>query len=321
MTREPAIEAHGLTKSYDATPVLGGIDLAVPAGTVFALLGPNGAGKTTTVRILSTLLEPDGGQARVAGCDVVSERHEVRRRISLTGQYAALDELQTGAENLVMIGRLLGLPARVARARAAELLGQFDLLEAADRRVGTYSGGMRRRLDLAASLVGEPEVIFLDEPTTGLDPRSRQAMWAQVTDLARAGVTVLLTTQQLEEADQLADRIAVLDGGRIVAEGTAAELKEQVAGKRLDLRLVDAAAFDALAGDLGPRAVYSDRSTLTLGVATDGAAAEVRALLDELDPDRDQVAGFALHTATLDDVFMTLTGHHTTSTESETTHA
>jgi ABC-2 type transport system ATP-binding protein len=321
MTQELAIEAHGLTKSYDANPVLRGIDLAVPAGSVFALLGPNGAGKTTTVRILSTLLEPDGGQARVAGRDVVAERHEVRRRISLTGQYAALDELQTGAENLVMIGRLLRIPARAAQARAAELLDQFDLLEAADRRVGTYSGGMRRRLDLAASLVGSPEVIFLDEPTTGLDPRSRQAMWALVTGLARAGVTVFLTTQQLEEADQLADRIAVLDGGRIVAEGTAGELKEQVAGKRLDLRLADAAAFDRLTASLGRRAVHSDRSALTLGVASDGTAAEVRALLDELDPDRHAIAGFALHTATLDDVFMTLTGHHTTTTESDFSHA
>jgi ABC-2 type transport system ATP-binding protein len=321
MTQELAIDAHGLTKSYDGTSVLGGIDLAVPAGTVFALLGPNGAGKTTTVRILATLLEPDGGQARVAGRDVVAERHEVRRRISLTGQYAALDELQTGTENLVMIGRLLCLPAPTARARAHELLTQFDLLDAAKRRVGTYSGGMRRRLDLAASLVGIPEVLFLDEPTTGLDPRSRQAMWTLVSGLASAGVTVLLTTQYLEEADYLADRIAVLDDGTIVAEGTADELKQQVAGKRLDLGLVDAAAFDRLTDRLGPRAVHSDRSTLTLGVATDGQAAEVRALLDELDPDGREIARFSVHTATLDDVFMTLTGHHTTSTESEITHA
>jgi ABC-2 type transport system ATP-binding protein len=318
---EMAIEVHGLTKSYDTEPVLDGIDLLVPAGTVFALLGPNGAGKTTTVRILATLLAADAGEARVAGRDVVSERHEVRRRISLTGQYAALDELQTGAENLVMIGRLLGMTARAARDRAAELLAEFDLVQAADRRVGTYSGGMRRRLDLAASLVGSPEVIFLDEPTTGLDPRSRQAMWTLVTRLASEGVTVLLTTQLLEEADQLADRIAVLDGGRIVAEGTADELKEQVAGKRLDLELADTAAFDDLAVRLGPRVVHSDRSTLTLGVATDGAAAGVRALLDDLDPDRLRVARFSVHTATLDDVFMTLTGHHTTAAEKEITHA
>jgi ABC-2 type transport system ATP-binding protein len=317
MPPELAIEAHDLAKSYDSNPVLRGIDLLVPAGTVLALLGPNGAGKTTTVRMLATLLAPDGGHARVAGYDVITERHEVRRRISLTGQYAALDELQTGFENLVMIGRLLRLPAAAARARARELLAQFDLVGAAERRVGAYSGGMRRRLDLAASLVGTPEVIFLDEPTTGLDPRSRQAMWALVTELARAGTTVLLTTQHLEEADALADRIAVLDGGRIVAEGTAEELKARVAGQRLDLRAGDGAAFDELAARLGRRAVHSDRAALTLGVASDGGAADVRALLDELDPERGAIAAFSLHTATLDDVFMTLTGHHT---ERELTH-
>jgi ABC-2 type transport system ATP-binding protein len=320
MTPEPAIEAHGLTKSFDKHTVLRGIDLAVAPGTVFALLGPNGAGKTTIVRILSTLLAPDGGRARVSGRDVVAERREVRRRISLTGQYAALDELQTGAENLVMIGRLLELHAPAARTRARELLTEFDLLDAADRRVGTYSGGMRRRLDLAASLVARPEVIFLDEPTTGLDPRSRQAMWALVAGLAGAGVTVLLTTQYLEEADQLADRIAVLDDGAIVAEGTAEELKELVAGKRLDLRLADAAAFDRLSASLGQRTVHCDRSTLTLGLATDGAAAEVRALLDELDPDRRAIAAFSVHTATLEDVFMTLTGHPADTTEKEIAH-
>jgi ABC-2 type transport system ATP-binding protein len=219
-----------------------------------------------------------------------------------------------------MMARLLGLGARAASSRAGELLAQFDLTEAAGRRVSTYSGGMRRRLDLAASLIGNPEVIFLDEPTTGLDPRSRQAMWALVTALASAGVTVLLTTQQLEEADRLADRIAVLDGGRIVAEGTAEELKRRVAGERLDLRLVDAGAFDRLAGRLGTRAVHSDRATLSVGVSTDGAAADVRALLDELDPDGTRIERFALYTASLDDVFMTLTGHHTTdptTTESE----
>jgi ABC-2 type transport system ATP-binding protein len=317
MTREFAIEVHGLTKSYDPTLVLDGIDLAVPQGTVFALLGPNGAGKTTTVRILATLALPGGGDARVAGYDVVRERREVRRRISLTGQYAALDELQTGIENLQMMGRLLALGARAARSRARELLAQFDLTEAADRRVSTYSGGMRRRLDLAASLIGNPEVIFLDEPTTGLDPRSRQAMWVLVKALASSGVTVLLTTQHLEEADHLADRIAVLDGGKIVAEGTSEELKRLVAGDRLDLSLRDAEAFDRLNGQLGRRAVNSDRSMLSVGVATDGDAADVRALLDELDLDRTQIRRFSLHTASLDDVFMTLTGHHTDPTKSE----
>ena len=288
---------------------------------MFALLGPNGAGKTTTVRILATLTAPDTGHAQVAGHDVVAERHEVRRRISLTGQYAAIDELQSGAENLEMMGRLLGLPSRAARERARQRLTQLDLSQAAERRVATYSGGMRRRLDLAASLIGNPEVIFLDEPTTGLDPRSRQAIWAFITVLTASGVTVLLTTQYLEEADHLADRIAVLDEGRVVAEGTAEELKQQVAGERLDLCLVDADAFNRLIDCLGPRAVHSERSTLTVGVATDGGAADVRALLDELDPDRSQIASFSLHTASLDDVFMTLTGHHTNPTQRETANA
>jgi ABC-2 type transport system ATP-binding protein len=261
MTGETAIEARGLTKSYDDAVVLDGVDVSVARGTVFALLGPNGAGKTTTVRILATLLAPDRGSARVAGYDVVTERREVRRRISLTGQYAALDEPQTGAENLEMLARLLHLPARVARARVRELLAQFDLLAAADRRVSTYSGGMRRRLDLAASLIGRPEVIFLDEPTTGLDLRSRRAMWELVAELSRSGVTVLLTTQYLEEADRLADRVAVLDRGAILAEGTVDELKQQVAGQ------------------------------------------------------------LSLHTASLDDVFLALTGNHADAIESHHTNA
>jgi ABC-2 type transport system ATP-binding protein len=317
MTRDIAIEAQGLTKFYGSTVVLDHVDLAVARGSVFALLGPNGAGKTTTVKILATLSTPDGGSARVAGHDVLTQRREVRRRISLTGQYAAIDEMQTGVENLEMMGRLVALPARAARRRARELLTQFDLLDAADRRVTTYSGGMRRRLDLAASLIGNPEVIFLDEPTTGLDPRSRQAMWAVVTALASSGVTVLLSTQYLEEADRLADHIALLDAGRIVAEGTADQLKQRVAGAWLDIRLVDAGAFDRLLGSFGRRIARSDRATLTLGVASDGAANEVRALLDELDPDRDKIASFSLHTASLDDVFMALTGNQRSSTEGE----
>jgi ABC-2 type transport system ATP-binding protein len=320
MLDELAIEANRLGKSYASGRVLDGIDLRVPRASVFAMLGPNGAGKTTTMRILATLLAPDDGRARVAGHDVVSERREVRRRISLTGQYAALDEPQTGRENLEMIARLLAMPAASARARANELLAQFDLVGAADRRVATYSGGMRRRLDLAASLIGRPEVVFLDEPKTGLDPRSRQAMWEVVTGLTASGVTVFLTTQYLDEADALADRIAVLDGGTIVAEGTADELKQQVTGQRLDLQLIDAAAFDAVGDDLGARAAFADRSTLTVGVGTDGAASEIRRLLDEIDPERARVARFSLRRASLDDVFMTLTGHHTDTTESETTH-
>ncbi len=321
MKRDIAIEAHRLTKSYGSALVLDGIDLAVKQGTVVALLGPNGAGKTTTVRILATLTPPDAGHAQVAGHDVVAQRHEVRRRISLTGQYAAIDELQTGTENLEMMGRLLALPSRAARERARELLTQLDLTEAAERRVSTYSGGMRRRLDLAASLIASPEVIFLDEPTTGLDPRSRQAVWVLITALTSSGVTVLLTTQYLEEADYLADRIAVLDEGRVVAEGTAEELKQQVAGQRLDLCLADANAFDHLVGCLGRRVVHSERSTLTVGVGTDGGACDVRSLLDELDPDRSRIARFSLHTASLDDVFMTLTGHHTNPIEREAINA
>ncbi|HEX5899775.1 MAG TPA: ATP-binding cassette domain-containing protein [Solirubrobacteraceae bacterium] len=223
MSDETAVEAAGLMKSYGDVKVLDGVDLRVRRGSVFALLGPNGAGKTTTVRILCTLAAADGGRARVAGHDVVAARHHVRRSISLTGQYAALDEVQTGEENLRMMGRLAGLPRGDARRRAGELLERFDLVEAGRRRVATYSGGMRRRLDLAASLVARPAVLFLDEPTTGLDPRSRQAMWAVIADLVDGGVTVFLTTQYLEEADRLADRVAVLDGGRVVAEGTSFE--------------------------------------------------------------------------------------------------
>jgi ABC-2 type transport system ATP-binding protein len=318
MANELAVEATGLEKSYGAVKVLAGVDLRVERGSVFALLGPNGAGKTTTVRILSTLIRADAGQARVAGFDVVADRHRVRRSISLTGQYAAVDELQTGEENLRMMGRLSRLPGAHARRRARELLERFDLADAGDRRVATYSGGMRRRLDLAASLVAHPEVIFLDEPTTGLDPRGRQAMWQVVSALAGWGVTVFLTTQYLEEADRLADRIAVIDGGRVVAEGTSTQLKQKVADQRLDLMLADASAFEDLARLLGERAVHSDPGRLTIGVGTDGSAADVRALLDEVDPGRRAVRRFAVHSATLDDVFLALTGRTAGRPEKET---
>jgi ABC-2 type transport system ATP-binding protein len=317
MAHELAVEATGLEKSYGAVKVLAGVDLRVERGSVFSLLGPNGAGKTTTVRILSTLIRADAGQARVAGFDIVGDRHQVRRSISLTGQYTAVDELQTGEENLRMMGRLSGLPRTQARRHARELLGRFDLADAGRRRVATYSGGMRRRLDLAASLVGHPSVIFLDEPTTGLDPRGRQAMWQVITDLAGSGVTVFVTTQYLEEADRLAERIAVIDGGRVVAEGTSTQLKRQIAEQRLDLVLADAAAFQDVARSLGQRAVHSDPSRLTIGVATDGSAAHVRALLDGVDPQRRAVQRFAVHTATLDDVFLALTGHTATRPEPE----
>jgi ABC-2 type transport system ATP-binding protein len=325
----PAIEAIGLTKAYRDLPVLNGIDLHVPRGRVFALLGPNGAGKTTTVRILATLITADAGTARVAGFDVVHERHEVRRRISLTGQYAAVDELQTGAENLRMMGVLARLSRRDARHRAAELLERFDLVAAGNRRVATYSGGMRRRLDLAAGLVVPPAVVFLDEPTTGLDPRSRQQMWQVIADLGESGTTVFLTTQYLEEADRLADQIAIIDGGRMVAEGTAAELKQRIADQRLDLTLTDADRFDAFQRRLGDRATGTDRTRLEISLPTDGSAGAIRALLDELDPDRTAIDRFAVHSATLDDVFLALTGHPATShpttgtgtaTDKESTH-
>ena len=305
---DTAIEAVGVAKSYGEVRVLKGVDLAVQSGSVAALLGPNGAGKTTMVRILATLSPMDAGHVTVAGCDVRRERGKVRRRISLTGQYAALDELQTGMENLRMMARLVGRSRKEAKSRAARLLEQFELAEAAGRKVKTYSGGMRRRLDIAAGLVGNPSVIFLDEPTTGLDVRSRQTMWSVISDLARSGVTVLLTTQYLEEADRLADRVAVLDGGRIVAEGTPAELKQRVGGHRLDLTMADCAAFERLRHELGARVVLADAEERMLSVATDGTAAEVRALLDEFDPARDAVQRFSTHGASMDDVFISLTG-------------
>ena len=315
MSGEPAIEAIALEKSYGAVPVLAGVDLRVERGSVFSLLGPNGAGKTTIVRILSTLLRAHAGRARVMGFDVVAERRAVRHAISLTGQYAAVDELQTGDENLRMMGRLAGVGRAAARTRARELVTRFDLRGAAGRRVATYSGGMRRRLDLAASLVAQPSVIFLDEPTTGLDPRSRLAMWDVITGLADSGVTVFLTTQYLEEADRLADRVAVIDGGCVVAEGTPAELKQRSADQRLDLMLADAQAFEAVARSLTGRVIASDARERRIGVATDGSAAHVRALLDEIDPGGEAVERFSVHSATLDDVFLALTGHTTAHTE------
>ncbi|MGO9783002.1 MAG: ATP-binding cassette domain-containing protein [Streptosporangiaceae bacterium] len=306
-----AIEAAGLTKTYGSKKILDQAGLRVAPGTVFSLLGPNGAGKTTMVRILSTLLRPDGGRARVAGFDIIRDRRQVRRSISLTGQYAALDGLLTGAENLRMMARLSGLRGAAAGRRADELLARFGLTEAGRRRVATYSGGLRRRLDLAASLVGHPAVIFLDEPTTGLDLPSRQVLWQVIEDLAGSGVTVFLTTQYLEEADRLSGRVAVLDAGRIVAEGTTAELKDRVAGQRLDLTLAGPGAFAEAERRLGERATLRDPPALTLGVPTDGTAPAVRALLDEIDPERALVGAFAVRATTLDDVFLALTGPET----------
>jgi ABC-2 type transport system ATP-binding protein len=310
-----AVQATGLIKSYRDQRVLDGVDLTVERGSIFALLGPNGAGKTTMVRILSTLVRADGGTARVAGFDVVRQRHRVRRAISLTGQDVALDELQTGEETLRMIGRLYGLGPAAAAGRAADLLERFELADAGRRRVATYSGGMKRRLDIAAGLVGSPSVVFLDEPTTGLDPRSRQDTWRLVRGLVDTGTTVFLTTQYLEEADQLADRIAVLDRGQIVAEGTSAALKRRYASLRLDLVASGPEAFDALIRDLDGEIVHRDPARLTLGVATDGTAAHVRHLVDMADPARTAVASFDVHRATLDDVFLALTGHAAASTK------
>jgi ABC-2 type transport system ATP-binding protein len=303
-----AIEVHGLTKVYGGVTVLAGVDLAVHRGCIQALLGPNGAGKTTLVRILTTLIKADAGTARVAGFDIAREGRQVRRNISLTGQFAAVDGAQTGLENLWMMGRLAGLSRRAARACAAQMLERFDLTDAGRRKVATYSGGMRRRLDLAISLTGRPSVVFLDEPTAGLDPASRRAMWQITLTLVKSGVTVFLTTQHLDEADQLADRIAVLDRGRVIAEGPAADLKRQVSEQRLDLTATDVHAYEGLEYVLGSRVQHRDPLRGVLGVPTDGSAAHIRALLDECDPGRAAVSSFTVHTATLDDVFHALTG-------------
>ncbi|CAM5307182.1 MULTISPECIES: ATP-binding cassette domain-containing protein [Streptomyces] len=309
---DTAILAEGLGKSYRSHTALHGIDLAVPAGTVLGVLGPNGAGKTTTVRILATLVRPTGGRATVAGYDVVREGREVRRRIGLAGQYAAVDELLTGRENLVLLARLLRFGRRGAARRAAELLDRFELTEAADRPAGTYSGGMRRRLDLATCVIGDPEVLFLDEPTTGLDPASRNVLWDVVRDLAAGGVTILLTTQYLEEADQLADRIAVIDAGRVIAEGTPDSLKRQVGSDRLEVTvagpedLADAVAALAVLG--GPAPVTDEaarRVSVQLGPdGLDDLARAVQALRDKGVPAVD----IDLRKPTLDDVFFDLTG-------------
>ncbi|HEY0641745.1 MAG TPA: ATP-binding cassette domain-containing protein [Pseudonocardiaceae bacterium] len=301
------IEVRGLRKSYGGAAVLDGIDLTVPAGTVLALLGPNGAGKTTVVRILSTLARADGGTARVCGHDVATEPDAVRAVIGVTGQACAVDDLLTGTENLVLMTDLRHLGRRRGRALAAELLARLDLTEAAGRTVATWSGGMRRRLDIAMTLVGDPRVIFLDEPTTGLDPRSRRDVWRIVRELVAGGVTVFLTTQYLEEADQLADRVALLDHGRIVAQGTAEELKRRIPGGHVRLRLADADAVRAATAAL-PGAAPDDEA-LTLRVPGDGTPASLRALLDRLEASAVPVDALTVHTPDLDDVFLTLTGH------------
>ena len=305
-----AIEANGLRKSYrDKTGdkvVLDGIDLAVPEGTVFALLGPNGAGKTTTVQILSTLIPAEGGTIQVAGHDLARNPDDVRGAIGVTGQYSAVDKLLTGEENLLLMADLKHLPKREGRQKANELLERFDLVDAARKTAATYSGGMQRRLDLAMTLIGDPRLIFLDEPTTGLDPRSRRAMWGVVRDLVKDGVTIFLTTQYLEEADELADRIAVLDHGRLIAEGTAEELKRLIPGGHIELTFTDTQLLDAAHDLLGTG--IADPEALTLQVPSDGSVRAVRELLARLDERSIDVAEMSVHTPDLDDVFLTLTG-------------
>ncbi|EIV96172.1 daunorubicin resistance ABC transporter ATP-binding subunit [Frankia sp. QA3] len=310
----PAIVAEGLVKRYGATTALAGVDLTVPAGTVFGLLGPNGAGKTTAVRVLATLIRPDAGRALVGGYDVRHDSHRVRQLVGLTGQYASVDEMLTGRENLLMIGRLLGLSRSAAKARARELLADFRLTESADRAARTYSGGMRRRLDLAASLVGRPRLLFLDEPTTGLDPRSRNEMWDVVRDLVGGhGVTVLLTTQYLEEADQLADDIAVVDHGRIIAHGSPEALKKQTGAQTLAVRPGDAANTPLVAATVAELVGVAPDVAGSLVSARVTDPAVLPALVRRLDDAGVTVGEITLRSSSLDEVFLALTGHPATA--------
>ncbi len=302
----------GLIKKFGETTALDGVDLSVPEGTVLGLLGPNGAGKTTVVRILTTLLGADGGQAEVAGLDVATHGAEIRAIIGLTGQYAAVDEYLTGFENLEMVGRLYHLGKREARLRADALLERFDLTDAAKRPAKTYSGGMRRRLDIAASLIARPRILFLDEPTTGLDPRSRQGMWEFIADLVSEGTTILLTTQYLEEADRLANNMVVIDHGKVIARGTGDQLKAQVGGQRLVFTVANAGELAAMADLLKPLAVDSptiDEQTRTVSVPVSGGADDLTTALDHWQGSGIELVDVGLRRPDLDDVFLTLTGH------------
>jgi ABC-2 type transport system ATP-binding protein len=305
-----AIEAKGLTKSYGDVKALIGVDLVVPQGTILGLLGPNGAGKTTTVRILSTLLKPDSGTAEIAGINILKDPAQAREIIGLSGQYAAVDENLTGRENLIMVGRLFRLPKNVAIAKSDELLEKFNLVDAANRVVKTYSGGMRRRLDLASALIANPTVLILDEPTTGLDPRSRLLMWGIIRDLVKEGTTVLLTTQYLEEADQLADNIMVIDHGRVIAEGTANDLKKQIGGERIEVRVPLEKVDQTLQilKNIGSGEVLVDIEKLTVPVTGKGGSKIVEAVR-ALDAAGIEIEEIHLRQPTLDEVFLTLTGH------------
>ncbi|MFD7550434.1 ATP-binding cassette domain-containing protein [Streptomyces sp. NPDC059816] len=305
-SRSLAIAAEGLRKAYGDKTVLDGIDLAVPTGTVFSLLGPNGAGKTTAVKILSTLLSADAGDLRVGGHDLATDPQAVRATIGVTGQFSAVDGLITGEENMLLMADLHHLPRREGRRSTAELLERFDLAEAANKPAATYSGGMKRRLDLAMTLVGAPRIIFLDEPTTGLDPRSRHNMWKIIRELVSGGVTVFLTTQYLDEADELADRIAVLSNGEIAAEGSAEELKRLVPGGHVRLRFTDPTAYQTAA--LALREATRDDDSLALHISSNGSQRELRSILDWLDSTGIEADELTVHTPDLDDVFFALTG-------------